>query len=43
MQVNQLVRAVENQIAPSRAQLNETQAAQLEELRDRLKERLNRN
>jgi predicted metal-dependent hydrolase len=43
VQVDQLVCAVENQIAPSRAQLNETQAAQLENLRDRLKERLNRN
>ena len=43
VQVDQLVGTVENQIAPSRAQLNETQVAQLESLRDRLRERLNRN
>ncbi|HEY0073123.1 MAG TPA: DUF309 domain-containing protein [Abditibacteriaceae bacterium] len=43
VQVDQLVCTVENQIAPSRAQLNERQAAQLENLRDRLRERLNRN
>lgn len=43
VQVDQLVCAVENQIAPSRAKLNERQAAQLESLRDRLRERLNRN
>lgn len=43
VQVDQLVCAVENQIAPSRAQLNKTQVAQLESLRNRLRERLNRN
>lgn len=43
VQINDLVDTIEKEIAPSKARLNEKQSAQLEKLRERLKERVNRN
>jgi hypothetical protein len=43
VQVQDLICAVENEIAPSWAQLNDIQLAQLQELRVTIRKRLSRN
>ena len=43
VQVVDLMRAIEKEIAPSKAHLDQTQAAQVEKLRMEVREKLNRN